>query len=434
MENVITEPAAVAALKEIHQNNGPGNLKWDFSIPGQVRARDYLLEARDGALASLALHDAELSGVLKLHGLETLAILKASGNDFHGVDFQNLPRLNFLSLSGTKISDIGPLAKLAALTSLRLHDTIITDLGPLAGLTALRQLSLSGQGLSDLSPLAGLTALEGLYLDVKETVDLAPLARLTTLRTLIIPPNRISDLGPLSAGLKKLQRLSYVGQLQSILPFEERFKCFRPAAEQGLPVAQYELGVALSEYGDRAGVKKDGAEAVKWLRLAAEQEHAEARYLLGQAYEFGKGIEKDKAEAAKWYRLAAVQGHSYAQFSIGRAYYLGDGVAEDKAEAVKWFRLAAERDDGDGAPWFYLGQAYRLGAGVEEDKAEAVRLFRRAAEYEYAEARLSLGYAYALGEGVAQDEAEAAKWFRLAADGGGEDSFDEVSDFALYSY
>jgi len=35
---VITEPAAVAALKEIYQNNGLGNLEWDFSIPGQVTA------------------------------------------------------------------------------------------------------------------------------------------------------------------------------------------------------------------------------------------------------------------------------------------------------------------------------------------------------------------------------------------------------------
>jgi len=56
---------------------------------------------------------------------------------------------------------------------------------------------------------------------------------------------------------------------------------------------------------DDGSIKKDETEAVKWLRLAAEQEHAEARYLLGQAYELGKGVEKDKAEAAKWYRLAA---------------------------------------------------------------------------------------------------------------------------------
>jgi hypothetical protein len=26
----ITEPAVVAALKEIYQNNGPGALKWDY--------------------------------------------------------------------------------------------------------------------------------------------------------------------------------------------------------------------------------------------------------------------------------------------------------------------------------------------------------------------------------------------------------------------
>jgi len=48
----ITEPAAVAALREIYQNNGPGELKWDFSTPGQVTAKDGRLEARDGPLFS----------------------------------------------------------------------------------------------------------------------------------------------------------------------------------------------------------------------------------------------------------------------------------------------------------------------------------------------------------------------------------------------
>ena len=55
----ITEPAAVAALKEIYENNGPGNLDWDFSRPGQVTARDGRLEARDGALTGLNLVRAE---------------------------------------------------------------------------------------------------------------------------------------------------------------------------------------------------------------------------------------------------------------------------------------------------------------------------------------------------------------------------------------
>jgi len=182
----ITEPAAVAALKEIYQNNGPGRLEWDFSTPGQVTAMDGRLKARGGALASLNLVTAKLGGVLKLHGLQTLAILWANDNDFHGLDFHNLPRLNYLCLRDNEISDIGPLAKLACLTHLDLRYNRITDLGPLAGLTALTELHLDGEGLSGLGPLAGLTALELLYVHENPALDPVPLARLTALRELSI--------------------------------------------------------------------------------------------------------------------------------------------------------------------------------------------------------------------------------------------------------
>ena len=36
----ITDPAAVAALKNIYETNGPGELQWDFSVPGQVSDPD----------------------------------------------------------------------------------------------------------------------------------------------------------------------------------------------------------------------------------------------------------------------------------------------------------------------------------------------------------------------------------------------------------
>ena len=76
----ITEPAAAAALKGIYETNGPGNLRWDFSTPGQVTARDGRLEARDGALTGLNLNRAGLKGILKLRGVETLTVLTADEN------------------------------------------------------------------------------------------------------------------------------------------------------------------------------------------------------------------------------------------------------------------------------------------------------------------------------------------------------------------
>lgn len=57
---VITEPAAMAALKQIYETNGPGNLMWDFSTAGQVAACDGRLFARDGTLTGLNLNQAGL--------------------------------------------------------------------------------------------------------------------------------------------------------------------------------------------------------------------------------------------------------------------------------------------------------------------------------------------------------------------------------------
>jgi len=112
---VITEPAAVAALKKIYCENGPGNLDWDFSTPGQVTARDGRLVARDGALIGLNLNRAGLKGVLKLRGLETLILLKIHGLDLAGVDLEELPGLRELVLWGNQRHDLASRAGLKEL-------------------------------------------------------------------------------------------------------------------------------------------------------------------------------------------------------------------------------------------------------------------------------------------------------------------------------
>ena len=49
------------------------------------------------------------------------------------------------------------------------------------------------------------------------------------------------------------------------------------------------------EHGE--GVPKDEAEAVKWYRLAAEQGLAMAQFNLGITYASGRGVIEDEAEA-----------------------------------------------------------------------------------------------------------------------------------------
>ena len=91
-------------------------------------------------------------------------------------------------------------------------------------------------------------------------------------------------------------------------------------ANAGNVDAQYNLGVL---YGRGAwkhfDVPQDYAEAVKWLRLAAEQGHANAQFDLGKLYLHGFDVPEDYAEAYVWFSVAAADGHAdAAQERCGR--------------------------------------------------------------------------------------------------------------------
>src|SRR5215470_15580663 len=57
-------------------------------------------------------------------------------------------------------------------------------------------------------------------------------------------------------------------------------------------------------------------EAASGFRLAAEQGHAESRYILSTMYDEGKGLPHDDTQAAYWESKAAEQGHAYAQANL----------------------------------------------------------------------------------------------------------------------
>ncbi len=195
--------------------------------------------------------------------------------------------------------------------------------------------------------------------------------------------------------------------------YAEAVKWLRQAAEQGNALAQSSLGVC---YATGQGVEQSYAEAVKWLRQAAEQGNALAQSILGACYADGQGVERSYAEAVKWSRKAAEQGDADAQNDLGIRYATGQGVEQSDAEAVKWYRKAAEQGDADAQ--CNLGACYADGRGVEQSDAEAVKWYRKAVEQGNASAQYNLGVSYDNGRGVAQSYAEAVKWYRKAAEQG----------------
>ena len=137
-------------------------------------------------------------------------------------------------------------------------------------------------------------------------------------------------------------------------------------------------------------------------RRLAEQGDADAQYNLGYRYVTGIGVPQDRAEAVRWLRLAADQGHTQAEDFLGRMPPMGsqratDNVAETELPAT--LPPATRQSQRSGNPF-------------------RVPSLRTDAEQGDADAQSNLGFWYAYGLGVVKDDAEAARWFRLAADQG----------------
>ena len=99
-------------------------------------------------------------------------------------------------------------------------------------------------------------------------------------------------------------------------------------------LADYEDGV-------NAAFNGDFETALHEFTLAAEEGLDLAQYNLGILYFTGQGVDQDLAEAFRWTEAAAQQGHVAAQFNLGSLYFSGDGVEANTDKAIEMFELAA---------------------------------------------------------------------------------------------
>lgn len=99
--------------------------------------------------------------------------------------------------------------------------------------------------------------------------------------------------------------------------YARALRMWQPLADQGLPEAQYNIGLMHSA---GLGVTKDEAEAKRWFRLAAAQGFAPARVYLSSASPRGGGV-PPQANADKGSRVSSTNRE--------------DGVVQSPAPAVK---------------------------------------------------------------------------------------------------
>ncbi|MDR1483257.1 MAG: hypothetical protein LBT09_00385 [Planctomycetaceae bacterium] len=147
-------------------------------------------------------------------------------------------------------------------------------------------------------------------------------------------------------------------------------------ADEGIASAQFCRGVC---YFCGYGVDVAPAEAVKWFRLAANQNFAPAQEWLGMCLLRGTGIKENQHEAIVLIRKAAEQDFAPAQGTLAERYNIGSGVDKNEKEALKWYQKAA--DNGDVLAQRYIGTAYLIGLiGLEKKLDEAMNWFNKAAK------------------------------------------------------
>jgi len=195
----------------------------------------------------------------------------------------------------------------------------------------------------------------------------------------------------------------------------EAERWLRKAADQGFMAAEESLGI-FSETGvDRSAPAP--AEAIDWYKKAIQQGSVDAATSIGLMYAEGIGIPKDPAQAAIWFRQAAEGGDGVAQYNLAVLYRRGNGVPQDFKEYVRWLTPAAEQDIAP-ALLDLAGYYARPPDGSATDMVHAVHYFERAAELGSDRAQAILGNIFALGLQGKPDYEQAVKWYRMAADQG----------------
>ena len=210
--------------------------------------------------------------------------------------------------------------------------------------------------------------------------------------------------------------------------YPEAMKYLRMAAEQYDKDAMYELG--LCYYNGKCGLKKDPEQALYWYRIAAEHNSPQALRNLGIVYHEGLcNIAVDKEAAFRYTKQAADLDDGLACWQTSYYYERGDGVAIDVEKAIYYAKKGAYL--GDRHSQYYYGGYLMEGAnGLEKNEKLAFDYFMKSAEQGLNYAILAVAEFYLRGwGGLTQSKLEARKWYVKASEAGSATASLMIADF-----
>lgn len=156
-----------------------------------------------------------------------------------------------------------------------------------------------------------------------------------------------AEMGDVDAQVK-LGRALIFGENNTKKDMDAGARWIVKAAEKKDLYAEYFYGLILT-YG--LGMPKNPKKAVELLNKAADENNVKQvkvtwdayRQLLNEGYRIdGKNMDYQSEQAIKWIKLAADNGIPEAQGVLAVLYYTGDGVEKDVKKAAKYIRLSAD--------------------------------------------------------------------------------------------
>jgi TPR repeat protein len=208
---------------------------------------------------------------------------------------------------------------------------------------------------------------------------------------------------------------AYVTNIEDTQLQQRGVELLRQAAEQDDAEAIYLLAT-LSATG--VAVEQSNLNAFGQMKRAAELGFAEAQFELAMMYFEGRGTPVDRDAALAWARTAAAQGSNPIKYSLALAVLSNEEEPEVNSEVMSWLSSAA--NEGYSEALFFLAGATAHGDyGLEKNEEKAAEMTLPLAKAGNVEFQFALATLYLRGKSFGEHgRSEGIKWLKKAAEGG----------------
>ena len=199
---------------------------------------------------------------------------------------------------------------------------------------------------------------------------------------------------------------------------EDNLPRLKQIADDGYLAAQLRMSWVLDNVDDPLR-QEQIEDAIRYLKMAAQQKHAQAMISLSERLYEGNGIPQDKSEAANWFReiIKYHYRHEYtptAMLNLAKMLYKGDDIPQNKKEAIKLYEQLEQRHD-DVEVRILLAKMLEEGDSIPQNKAKAAQLYEQMIEEdgpffdsdEIIEAKKRFAKMLEKGDGIPQDKKRA---------------------------